>query len=103
MNILKSLIFLSFVLFSSCSAKLRISEFVTTTANSSFEEQSTIKSNKSNLQADFEVIMDKPLQKIEGFGGCFNELGWQALSLLKTSEREDIIKNLFDSIIRYKI
>ena len=97
MKTVKFLFYLSFLFFSSCSTKLRICEFVTSTANSSFEEQPTIKLNKNDLQADLELIMDKPLQKIEGFGGCFNELGWQALSLLKTSEREDILKNLFDS------
>jgi len=37
-------------------------------------------------------------QVVDGFGGCFNEMGWEALNLLQQSEKEQIIKDLFDSI-----
>jgi len=36
-------------------------------------------------------------QKIEGWGGCFNEKGWEAMSILSTTERTKILKALFDS------
>jgi glucosylceramidase len=32
----------------------------------------------------------------EGFGGCFNELGWVALSTLRAIDRERVIQALFD-------
>ncbi len=35
-------------------------------------------------------------QKWEGVGGCFNELGWHALSVLSPSERAKALKSLFD-------
>jgi len=35
-------------------------------------------------------------QEIDGFGGAFNEKGWEALLLLDSGEREEVIKELFD-------
>jgi len=34
-------------------------------------------------------------QRIEGFGGCFNELGWMALSRLPEGDREAVLDLLF--------
>lgn len=46
---------------------------------------------------NYELIIDtsKKQQQIQGFGACFNELGWTSLSTLKDSDRNDIIKELF--------
>jgi glucosylceramidase len=44
------------------------------------------------------VFPDSTLQKIDGFGGCFNELGWEALNGLSSAEREKIISSLFDTV-----
>lgn len=35
-------------------------------------------------------------QTMFGFGGCFNELGWQALGVLSSDQREKIMWDLFD-------
>lgn len=35
-------------------------------------------------------------QTMEGFGGCFNELGYIALNKLSKDKKEEIMKNLFD-------
>ena len=45
---------------------------------------------------DIEILTDKKQQTIDGWGGCFNELGWQALNLLPFKERDNVIKQLFD-------
>lgn len=37
----------------------------------------------------------KAMQTIEGFGGCFNELGWKALSGLSPTARKEVIASLF--------
>lgn len=34
-------------------------------------------------------------QTIDGFGSCFNDLGWQALELLEPRSREEALKQLF--------
>jgi glucosylceramidase len=36
-------------------------------------------------------------QRIGGFGGCFNEIGWRALLRLDDVERERVMKALFDT------
>jgi glucosylceramidase len=36
-------------------------------------------------------------QTIEGFGGCFNELGWRALSALDSATRDSVLAALFGS------
>ena len=42
------------------------------------------------------LLPDKKLQEIDGFGGCFNELGWTALQILDDFARTAVIKSLFD-------
>jgi O-Glycosyl hydrolase len=47
-------------------------------------------------QCDLELSKEE-YQKMEGFGGCFNELGWLALSHLSMDQREEILEELFGS------
>jgi len=48
-----------------------------------------------NDSAEIKITSEK-LQTIDGFGACFNELGWKALSVLNDGDREKVIKDLFD-------
>jgi glucosylceramidase len=43
-----------------------------------------------------EIDSNTTYQEIDGFGGCFNELGWDALSALGKTERDNVMKALFD-------
>ena len=45
--------------------------------------------------ADFTVDTSKTRQTIKGFGGTFNEQGWDALSALNDEERDKVIYNIF--------
>jgi glucosylceramidase len=45
--------------------------------------------------ADVFVQTDAPLQAIEGFGACFNELGWTSLSMLSEADRDSVLRELF--------
>ena len=45
---------------------------------------------------DITVCADKRRQTIEGFGGCFNEKGWEALSALNRDERLTVMRRIFD-------
>lgn len=51
--------------------------------------------NRDDAPYDSEVRLDKPSQKIDGWGGCFNELGWVALQALPDSRRSEVLQNLF--------
>lgn len=42
------------------------------------------------------VITSETRQRWEGFGGCFNELGWIALLKLPAAERHRVLRELFD-------
>jgi len=50
------------------------------------------------IKADIEILLDEKQQVIDGFGGCFNEKGWEALSVLEENVREEILKGLFDTV-----
>ena len=50
----------------------------------------------NNVKADAVIDVANPLQTIDGFGACFNELGWTSLSLLNEADRENIFRELFD-------
>lgn len=41
---------------------------------------------------------DDELQTINGFGACFNELGWEALQTVDQEKQQEILKSLFDSV-----
>jgi glucosylceramidase len=45
---------------------------------------------------DSEIDITNPQQAIDGFGACFNELGWTSLSLLSETDRNNIFSELFE-------
>jgi len=47
-------------------------------------------------EASLKVLPD-PGQTWKGFGGCFNELGWIALSKLAQEERDAVLRGLFSN------
>jgi glucosylceramidase len=44
---------------------------------------------------DLRVRLDAPAQVVDGFGACFNELGWTSLQLLPEAARESVFRELF--------
>ncbi|GHT49654.1 glycosyl hydrolase [Bacteroidia bacterium] len=72
-------------------------QWVVSTAESSWQIQP--ENSVEFIQSDtFDTEIDvlHPLQTIDGFGTCFNELGWTSLSVLSDSDREAILKELFE-------
>jgi glucosylceramidase len=55
-------------------------QWIATTQKSQWQskDQLTV-SAASNSKWDVEAYLEQPLQTIEGFGACFNELGWTSL------------------------
>ncbi|MBN2436513.1 MAG: hypothetical protein JXK07_14740 [Spirochaetes bacterium] len=51
---------------------------------------------KENSSADLVIETGIPAQQIDGFGGAFNEAGWEALQLLDRESLDKVIKQLFD-------
>lgn len=46
-------------------------------------------------EVDYQIYSDSLLQEITGFGGTFNEKGWDALLHLTQEGRERVMKSLF--------
>ena len=79
----------------SSAPKAAIEWFATTqTAQWQTMDRLTV-SSASDTKWDVEVHLDTPLQTIDGFGACFNELGWTSLSALNDDDKEAILQELF--------
>jgi glucosylceramidase len=94
MKIKLSILILIFQI-ASVNAQYSKVEWVSTTE----KEQWKIKHNKTSKQTanepDVELLINKSLQAIEGFGACFNELGWTSLQFLSERDKNSILKELF--------
>src|SRR6266487_4572390 len=44
------------------------------------------------------TVADHRAQVIDGFGGCFNEIGWQTLQALSEDHRAHVLRDLFDPV-----
>jgi len=72
-------------------------EWVASTADAAWVPQKSIAlaANRDDAPHDVDVRIDQRRQTIEGWGGCFNELGWIALQALAPDVREEVLRNLF--------
>jgi glucosylceramidase len=48
-----------------------------------------------NEESVIEIFPGKQQQIVEGFGGCFNELGWEALQKISKEDKQQILRDLF--------
>ncbi len=81
-------------LFAACSQNK--TEWVSTTFDAPWTVQ-VVSTEKTENGASECVVVDpaKTLQEVEGFGTCFNELGWTSLAELSEADRAGIIRDLF--------
>ncbi|MFI5185110.1 MAG: glycoside hydrolase family 30 beta sandwich domain-containing protein [Chitinophagales bacterium] len=70
-------------------------EWISTSQQEPWKVEKSLQPSLAIVSADVEVQFNRPGQIIEGFGTCFNELGWTSLSLLSIKDRESIMKELF--------
>lgn len=90
------LLFSVILCFYSCSFEPQAA-WVVTTESEVWSEQGVLQAASADTirRVDVTVYPDKKEQTIDGFGACFNELGWLSLSKLEPTEREDIMEELF--------
>ena len=60
------------------------------------QEPIKLRSNQTAIPFNVEILTTEKQQTIEGWGGCFNELGWDALQILNPKQRETVFRSLFD-------
>ena len=53
-------------------------------------------SNAEYITQKVNILSDTLFQTIDGFGGCFNEMGWEVLQSICEKEREKVFASLFD-------
>lgn len=66
-----------------------------TTSSERWVEQKCTVDKIPATQADIYVYTDSLLQEVVGFGGTFNELGWDAMQNLPLAERSKVMASLF--------
>jgi glucosylceramidase len=72
--------------------------FLTTTAAAPWQPGSILKGSPGDDALDLVVdlyVPAIPTRAIQGFGACFNELGWSALNALSMKGRESVLRELF--------
>lgn len=92
---MKKHILLALLLVVTLSVKSQKISWIYTTQTEAWSKGAKLDFNPSVDKSDINIYSDKKLQQIEGFGACFNELGWEALLSLSETEKNKILKNLF--------
>ncbi len=83
------------ILFLSCNnVKVNL---VSSTTNNPWVEDSSVLIEKADDAQKFDITIStqNKAQIIDAFGGCFNELGWDALQILDVNKQSEIMKGLF--------
>ncbi len=73
--------------------------FISTTEHAPWSNQPIeLKAGTGSSPAGAAIAVnpDVKFQTMDGFGGCFNELGWQALLTLSAEQRQAVMQALFD-------
>ena len=71
-------------------------ETITSTESEPWVSTNTAKTISFSDNPDLVVETASTLHTIEGFGTCFNELGWTSLQRLSEGDREAILKEMFE-------
>ncbi|RKR08951.1 glucosylceramidase [Flavobacterium sp. 90] len=79
-----------------CASKKVNTEWVSTTESTPWEIKEIEGLTSASETESIEIFTRRPLQEIEGFGSCFNELGWTSLSALSAADRSAIMKELYE-------
>jgi glucosylceramidase len=94
MKSIKFLLILLSIFFYSCSNRV---DWVSTTETQVWVSKSDkVKLVNESSGNSVEIVTDKTFQTIEGFGACFNELGWTSLQKLSAEDQATIMQELFE-------
>lgn len=98
MNKLILIFFLSGILILiACTTRQQSAKWIASTENIRWvEQQISISNTAPEIPVQIEVLKREKQQIIDGFGGCFNEMGWDALQILSSDKREEILQDIFD-------
>lgn len=90
----KKILFLATLSLVACTKKPV--EWVSSTNDARWVSENNRDLKEATGNAPFDLVLTgDTAQVVDGFGGCFNELGWDALQMLNTGTRDSILKELF--------
>lgn len=69
--------------------------WISSTPSENWKEETKYSFESVGDSSAIKLITEKLLQQIDGFGGCFNELGWEALNKLGDKKKTKILTDLF--------
>ena len=90
----KNLLLLAFIAIYSQSIAQQV-KWVASTKTENWKIKSLQVATNKSQAPDAEILTGSTLQTVNGFGGCFNELGYTSLQLLSNTDRQAIMKELF--------
>lgn len=93
---MRKIIFITF-LFLYVSVQAQKTEWISTTPTHFWFEEKQVSIQKYTSEAGemIEIFPEQRLQRMLGFGGCFNELGWEALKGLPAGKLDAVFNELF--------
>lgn len=72
-------------------------EWIYSTDSERWQHERNITISEAKNDVKYDVLITKYKEQIiDGFGGCFNELGWYALNLLDPDVKTQVLNALFD-------
>lgn len=96
MRIFKSCLLVAIIaILSACESQPKVTWVSSTNNNVWVNKAYSQQANASNAVININVDVTKQEQEITGFGGCFNELGWEALKVVSPEEKQQILNDLF--------
>ena len=95
MNVFKYSALTLLVAFSACKKQPQVT-WVSSTNDNVWVEK-TYNPYEENTATNLSITIDtqNQEQEVTGFGGCFNELGWDALAMVTPEEKQQILNDLF--------
>src|SRR5436190_23894523 len=70
-------------------------DWVVSTRHLPWKKANTLSQDLKLKNPNVKIDVETQYQTIEGFGSCFNELGWTSLSLLSPKYLDSAMKELF--------
>ena len=70
-------------------------EWITTSRTEPWKVNKYIAASSASARPDVTISLNDRRQEIQGFGACFNELGWTSLEKLAERDRFEILQELF--------
>lgn len=98
MKLFKSLSIVALAILASCSQSSKVDWISTTNSTPWVKKEITEKVTPGLNSVDITINTKNQEQTISGIGGCFNELGWDALNMVTPEERQQILNDLFNPI-----